>query len=344
MSQELTVHQSNVVNLRKLAESPAYQNRFRQVLNDRAPQFVASLVQVVASSEYLAKCDPNTIMAAAITAAVLDLPIDKNLGFAHIVPYGADAQFQMGYKGFIQLAIRTGQYRFLNCCVVREGELQKYDELSGEVVIDASKRVKDGKVIGYAGYFKLMNGYEHAEFWTREEVEEHAKKFSQAYKSGRNTPWKTDFDAMALKTVIKSLLSHWGIMSIEMQRALVSDQGVRKSLDTDEVAYPDNEPKRPSQDGPPEIEVDATKVTDPEVAKAAADAIQAGKIDKPHEHLQGLIKAAKDVNDDQVLAWLKGKQMAKPESVELLQATDSNLRKLIGIWPTALVEIRKIQI
>jgi recombination protein RecT len=226
-------------------------NRFRQLLNDRAPQFVASLVQLISSKTKLAKCDPNTVFAAAITAAALDLPIDPNLGFAHIVPYGDQAQFQLGYKGFIQLAIRTGQYKFLNCCIVHEGELEGLNELTGEVVFNLKSRTSDN-VIGYAAYFKLMNGYEHAEYWSCAEVEAHAKRYSQAYQKGYETPWKTDFDAMALKTVIKSLLSHWGIMSVEMQRALTSDQAVRKSVDAEEVIYPDNETHKTEVEVSPE--------------------------------------------------------------------------------------------
>jgi recombination protein RecT len=341
MSQELTLHQQNVKSLRNLAESPAYLNRFKQVLNDRAPQFIASLVQVVSSSSYLAKCDPNTIMAAAITAAALDLPIDKNLGFAHIVPYKDQAQFQIGYKGFVQLAVRTGQYRFLNCCVVRKGELVKYDELSGEVVIDPSKRESEESV-GYAAYFKLMNGYEHAEYWTRQDVEEHARKFSQAYKSNYDTPWKTNFDAMALKTVIKSLLSHWGIMSIEMQRALTNDQGVRKSVDSDDIAYPDNEPKRPVSEGPTDIEATVT-VADQQASQSAAAAIDQAVIEKPYEHLQGLCQRD-GVTEEQVHAFMKAKKLAGEATVELQQASDSNLRTVINTWKTVLGPIKKIQL
>lgn len=335
MSQELTLHQQNVMSLRKIAESPAYLNRFKQVLNDRAPQFIASLVQVVSSSSYLAKCDPQTTMAAAITAAALDLPIDRNLGFAHIVPYKDQAQFQMGYKGFIQLAIRTGQYKFLNCCMVKKGELVKYDELTGEVIIDPTKRESE-EVTGYAAYFKLMNGYEHAEYWTKQEVEEHARRYSQAYRGNYETPWKTNFDSMALKTVVKSLLSHWGIMSVEMQRAMTQDQGIRRSVDSDEVAYPDNDPKKPVMEGPDEP---TTPKTDP---AEAAGAIDATFIEKPYEHIIELCK--KDgVNPVDLHAWMKSPKigLAGPATEELPQASDANLRTVIHTWATVVPKVKR---
>jgi recombination protein RecT len=330
MGQELTVHQKNVVSFRNLAEAPAYMNRFKQVLNDRAPQFAASLVQLVSGSSYLAQCDPNTIMAAAITAAALDLPIDKNLGFAHIVPYKNVAQFQMGYKGFVQLAVRTGQYKFLNCCVVHKGQLIKYDELTGEVVLDAGKKAND-EVLGYAAYFKLMNGYEHAEYWSKAEVEAHARRYSQAYKQDRETPWKTNFDAMALKTVIKSLLSHWGIMSIEMQRAMVNDQGVRSSIDSDVVAYPDNEVKRPEQEGPPE----------PEAPPSEQTAIDPALLEKPLQTITDFAKRD-GVTEAQVVAFANYVKLGgKTKLVELPQISDSKLREMIKTWPSILPTIKE---
>ena len=323
--------------MRRLAESPAYLARFRQVLNDRAPQFVASLVQLVSSSSYLAKCDPNTIMAAAITAAALDLPIDKNLGFAHIVPYRDQAQFQMGYKGFIQLAVRTGQYKFLNCCVVHEGELVKHDELSAEVVLDPKGRTSD-TVIGYAAYFKLMNGFEHAEYWTAAEVNDHARRYSQAFKQDRETPWKTNFDAMALKTVVKSLLSHWGIMSIEMQRALNHDQGIRANPDSDDVAYPDNtqEVKQPERSGPAEAQeaAGAIDVAAEKVSQRATD---------PFKDMEMLCKTD-GVTYSQVLAFMKEKGLCKDAIVELQQVHDDTLRTVIGTWKTVLGKIKSQKI
>lgn len=249
------------LSLRQMVEQPAYKKRFQELLKDRAPQFVSSMIQVAQSNNQLAQANPNSIISAALIAASLDLPIDRNLGFAHIVPYKGNAQFQMGYKGFVQLAVRTGQYRFLNACVVHEGELISHDALTGEVVIDPAKRTSD-TVIGYAGYFKLVNGYEHAEYWTAEDVKKHAKRYSQAYSSGRESPWKTNFDEMALKTVIKDLLSHWGILSVEMQRAISGDQGTTFAEGQEPVFLDNDRPQEakgpsfgaPSATAPPDVE------------------------------------------------------------------------------------------
>lgn len=330
---ELSPHQQNIVGLRTLAESPAYMNRLRQILNDRAPQFVASVVQLAAGSDYLAKCEPNTIMAAAITAAVLDLPIDKNLGFAHIVPYKNQASFQIGAKGLTQLAIRTGQYRFLNNRVVHDGELVKYDDLTGEIVVDAKTKKSDA-VIGYAAYFKLMNGYEHAEYWTRDEVYQHAMKYSQAFKGGYATPWKDNFDAMALKTVLKSLLSHWGIMSVEMRQAMVNDQGVRKDIESDDVAYPDNEPKKPEFDGPP-IDIQSSASTTPPVDPKL--------LENPTQTVLDWMKRD-GVQESQLVSWAKTNDLCGAKVEEVPQFKDDNLRKIILAWPNILPLIKQIKV
>ena len=341
--EKFSPHQKNVISFRALAENPSYANRFKQVLDDRAPQFLASLVQLVSGSDYLAACEPNSIMAAAITSASLDLPIDKNLGFAHIVPYAGKAQFQLGYKGFIQLAIRTGQYKLMNCCVVYEGELVKYDELTAELVIDSKKRTSE-KPIGYAAYFKLMNGFEHAEFWYREEVDAHALKYSQAYAKKKQTPWFTDFDTMALKTVIKSLISKWGIMSIKMQTAVIHDQGVRASVDSDAVFYPDNEVeiKRPLIDGP------ATDVesTVEQVAGAAGATKQEDK--QPALTGESLTNAVLDlakadgVTEGQVLAYCTSMKppLCGADIVEVRQISDANLRLLHTNWKHIIKNIK----
>lgn len=249
--------QSNSVATRQptvksLVESDAYKGRFKQVLGEKAPQFVSSLVQI-SQSWHLSKCEPNSVIAAAMTAAALDLPIDRNLGFAHIVPYGDKAQFQMGYKGFTQLGMRSGQYKLLNVTEVYEGELTKFDRVRAEVIIEQENKKSD-KVIGYVAFMQLLNGFEHSEYWTLEMVRRHAEQFSQAYKKKKmDSPWYTAFDAMAKKTVLKTLLSHWGPMSIQMNKALVEDQSVHTDIDT-EVTYPDNdEPaEKPQFDGPPQ--------------------------------------------------------------------------------------------
>jgi recombination protein RecT len=213
-------------SVKGLMDSPAVKKRFEEVLCERAPQYMSSIVNLVNSDTNLKKCEPMSVVASCMVAATMDLPVDKNLGYAWVVPYGTKAQFQMGYKGYIQLALRTGQYKAINVVEIREGELISWNPLSEEVEIDFTKR-KSNKVIGYAGYFKLLNGFEKTVYWSKEEVESHARKFSKTY-SFKNGVWQTDFDSMAKKTVLRNLLSKWGILSIEMQKAHSADNNAIK--------------------------------------------------------------------------------------------------------------------
>ena len=214
-----------------LVRLPAIKGRIEEVLGERAPQFAASLVSLVSSSPQLQACSPQTVLASAMTAALLDLPINKDLGFAWIVPYRGQAQFQMGYKGFIQLGLRTGQYARMNAVVVNEEAFGGYDEV-GEPVILWDKLDRTKPAMGYAFAFKLTNGFVKISYWTKEEVQAHASRYSQAFKSGKkDTPWTSHPDEMALKTVVKHTLSKWGILSIELRRAVVADQGVLTDVD-----------------------------------------------------------------------------------------------------------------
>lgn len=227
---------TSVATLKDLLASPQYAARFREVLGERAPQFCSSILSV--ANGFSRPCDPKTVISSAMTAATLDLPVNKDLGFAWIVPYNGVAQFQMGYKGFVQLALRTGQYRTINVSEIREGEYVSYNKLTGKLVLSDVEH-PDGNIVGYAAYFELVNGFEKSEYWKIEDVKNHAQRFSQSYRSGRDSPWKSDFDAMAKKTVLKSLLSHWGILSVQMQDAIRSDQGVRQDPGA-EMTYIDN--------------------------------------------------------------------------------------------------------
>jgi len=217
------------VNIKKYVES---------VLKDRAGQFVTSLVSMANLTPGLKECNPETLMFCGMKAASLNLPLDNNLGFAYAVPYGKEAQFQIGYRGFVQLGQRTGQYKNMNVINVHDGELKSWDpfteELELEIMQDQEARAKT-TVIGYAAVFTLMNGFKKVSYWPIARVEAHAKRFSKAYNNG---PWKTDFHAMARKTVLKEMLSKWGPLSTEMAEAVKFDQSViRKSDDGSE--YPD---------------------------------------------------------------------------------------------------------
>lgn len=240
--------------------------KFTEVLGQKAPQFMASITNVVAGSTQLKQCDANSILGAAFVAATYDLPIDSNLGFSAIVPYNnskwnpqtkqyekhMEAQFQMMYKGFIQLAIRSGYYEKMNYAVVYEDELVSYNPITGEVEFvkdfSACKQRMNGeedKVVGYYAWFKLLTGFSKELYMSKAEVENHARTYSSAYrydleKNKKSSNWTTNFKAMALKTVIKLLLSKWGILSVDMQRAIQDDQ--QTFDDNGEGSYGDNKP------------------------------------------------------------------------------------------------------
>ncbi|MEI2459223.1 recombinase RecT [Bacillus rugosus] len=237
--------QQQGTTMKGLLSSPAVMNRFEEVLGKRASQFTASILSLYNSENTLQKADPMSVISSAMVAATLDLPVDKNLGYAWIVPYKGRAQFQLGYKGYIQLALRTGQYKSINCIPVHEGELQKWNPLTEEIDIDFEKRESDS-VIGYAAYFELLNGFRKTVYWTKAQVEKHKKKFSKS-----DFGWGKDWDAMALKTVLKSMLSKWGILSVEMQKAVIEDNEERERIDiTDEMTEPEIIDAEPSEEKP----------------------------------------------------------------------------------------------
>ncbi|MCY8932537.1 recombinase RecT [Bacillus halotolerans] len=237
--------QQQGTTMKGLLSSPAVMNRFEEVLGKRASQFTASILSLYNSENTLQKAEPMSVISSAMVAATLDLPVDKNLGYAWIVPYKGRAQFQLGYKGYIQLALRTGQYKSINCIPVHEGELQKWNPLTEEIEIDFEKRESES-VIGYAAYFELLNGFRKTVYWTKAQVEKHKKKFSKS-----DFGWGKDWDAMALKTVLKSMLSKWGILSVEMQKAVIEDNEERERIDiTDEMTEPEIIDAEPSEEKP----------------------------------------------------------------------------------------------
>lgn len=217
------------LDLKGLLSTPTLKKKFEQVLNKKAPQFMASLLNLYGGDPNLQAAEPLSIVSSALVAASLDLPVDKNLGYAWIVPFYDHkkgykaAQFQLGYKGYIQLALRSGQYKAMNVIDVHEGELKKWNRLTEELELDL-EAAESEKVIGYCGYFRLVNGFEKTVYWTKDEVEAHRIKFNKAKdKQSLNNVWRSDYDAMAKKTVIRNLLGKWGILSIDMQTALTKD-------------------------------------------------------------------------------------------------------------------------
>jgi len=211
--------------------------KFEELLGKRASAFMTSVLQIVSNNSYLQNASPQSVFNAACVAATLDLPINNNLGFAYIVPYGKDAQFQMGYRGFIQLAQRSGQFKTISASPIYAGQLVEENPLTG--FIFDFKVAKTGTPIGYAAYFELLNGFQKTFYMTTEELKAHGLRFSQTFKRGSGL-WKDDFESMALKTVLKLLLSKFAPLSVEMQKAVITDQGVIENPDTLDVAYSDN--------------------------------------------------------------------------------------------------------
>ena len=255
---------ATVASIKGMLARDDIKTRFNDILGKKSSQFMASLVNVVAASPQLKASEPNSIMAAAFVAASFDLPIDSNLGFSAIVPFSKKtcingqwvkqslAQFQMMYKGYIQLAIRSGEYEKMNCAEVYADELVSYNPITGECrfVDDFSackfrNEGKTDKIIGYYAWFRLRSGFTKELYMSKAEINNHAQKYSQSYRYDINdgkqsSRWSTDFDAMAKKTVIKLLLSKWGILSVEMQKAIEDDQKVYEVDSTEQ--YSDNQP------------------------------------------------------------------------------------------------------
>lgn len=233
--------------LKGLLSTTLIKKQIKSLLGDKMGHFMMAIVQIVEGSPQLQQADPQSIINAAIISAILDLPLDKNLGFCYIVPYKDGkqeiykAQFQIGYKGYIQLALRTGSYKFINAIEVRKGELKSYNLLTGEFdlefIEDIDKRL-DSEIIGYASYIEFTNGFRNTLYMTKNQVEKHAKKYSQAYQVDLNRGWKSsnwskNFDAMALKTVLKLNLSKYGSLSIDVQKALQLDGAAINQIEED---------------------------------------------------------------------------------------------------------------
>lgn len=285
----------------QLLDSENVKNRIKQVLNEKSTQFITSALSLVNSDTKLQECEPTSIFNACLVSASLDLPINNNLGFAYIIPYGGKAQFQIGYKGFIQLALRTGQFKTINATDVRKGEIKYFNRLSGEIefewIEDEAEREKN-EVIGYVSYFELLNGFSSTFYMTKERVDKHAKKYSQTYKKGFGL-WKDDFDSMALKTVTKLNLSKNSPLSVEMQKAIIADQSVVKNVnedDTIEVDYVDNGKQEISNENKV-IEIEAL------LNEVGNSISEDDKI-----YIQNIIETKDTLNYDKAINYLKSKQ------------------------------------
>ena len=231
-------------SLKAIVDNEKTQKKFKDLLGKKSQGFLVSLLNTVGGNTQLQQADAMSVLKAGAVAATLDLPIDANWGFSYIVPYNSrgknEAQFQMGYKGFIQLAIRSAQYRKINVAELYEGQFISYDPITDTLEYDINNKISD-TVTHYIAYFKTVNGFDKYNVMSKDEIINHAKKFSKTY-SSKYSPWVTNFESMAKKTVLKLLLSKFGILSIEMQIAQKADQAVIEEIDGEniEVEYVDN--------------------------------------------------------------------------------------------------------
>ena len=263
--------------LKNVLNTDSVKEQFKNALGKNADTFIASVIDLFNSDSKLRECNPKQVVMEALKAAVLHLPINKSLGFAYIIPYsnsypkkdeygrdmiGQDGKkiwekkleptFQLGYKGYIQLAMRTGQYRTLNADVVYEGEVRKVSKLTGEIAFDGEK--KSDKVIGYFCYFELLNGFAKTLYMTVDQMANHAKRYSKGLKKevtvdqlkaladlpvstddNKTVGWLGNFHSMGVKTVVRNLLSKFGYLSVEMQTAIADDMRSEEWADATEV-------------------------------------------------------------------------------------------------------------
>ncbi|MDR2902123.1 MAG: recombinase RecT [Lactobacillales bacterium] len=239
-------------------------------------RFITSILSAVSVNPGLAECDHSTILSAAMLGEALKLSPSPQLGQYYMVPFKDNklgrtvATFQLGYKGYIQLAIRSGQYKKLNVIAIKDGELVKYDPLNEEIDVnlieDEGKR-EDAVTVGYYAMFEYVNGFKKTMYWSKSRMESHAKKYSKGYAAKKGyTFWEKDFDAMAFKTMLRQLISKWGVMSIEMQKgfendmAIIGEDGKASYIDIDPVASEDPEQKQLAQ---PEADSQGSASDDP---------------------------------------------------------------------------------
>lgn len=259
-------------NFNRYITNPRTQDYLKSVLHEKKSSFINNITALVCNNTMLQPCKPDSLMFACLKATALDLPLDPNLGFAYVLPYKDNkagvtvAQFQMGYKGFIQLAIRTGLFKTINAKDVRQGELVSEDFITGEYTFKKAENRESLPVIGYVAYFRLLSGFEKSMYMTKQEVDAHAKRYSQTYKKGYGL-WadKDMFDSMALKTVLKLLISKYAPLSVEMKSALQSDQAT-----FDENGNPNYIDRPEDQEQPKNLE-EATKKKKEDMRQRNAD-------------------------------------------------------------------------
>lgn len=223
------------LTISRMVHDQGFIKQAEDTLGEGTQQFLSSVLSLYNSNDSLKQLDPVKLYNCCLMAAAIKLPFNSNLGQAYIIAYKGEPQLQIGWKGFIQLAQRSGQFKTIGANAVYENEIAGIDPMTGEISFDF-KLKKEGKVVGYMAYFRLLNGFEKNLYMTTEELERHGKRYSQTFKRNMGV-WVDNFDAMALKTVIKLLLNKFAPLSIDMQKAIELDQS-----DTD-GDYADNKPR-----------------------------------------------------------------------------------------------------
>lgn len=226
---------SQKVGISAYLTNDAVKNHINSIVGKDTSGFITSIVSAVNTNPALQECTNQSIVSAALLGETLKLNPSPQLGQYYMVPYndkdkGRVAQFQLGYKGYVQLAARSGQYKKLNALAIKEGELVKFDALNEEIevnLIEDEEAREKAKTIGYYAFFEYLNGFRKALYWSKAKMESHAIRYSKGYAAKKGyTFWEKDFDSMACKTMLRQLISKWGIMSVDLQKAYESDMAV----------------------------------------------------------------------------------------------------------------------
>lgn len=230
MTKNQTAAVSAANGIKAVLENPMVKEKFLKIFSDphKADVFLASAMTLVAQKPELQGCTPKSILSCLSIAASFDMPVNQNLGYAYFVPYKGECTFQMGYKGYVAMAQRSGMMKSIVATEVYEGEIKNFNRFTE--TFEIGERTGNS-VIGYYASFELVNGFKKCVFWKVEDVKAHAKRFSKTYSSS-TSPWQTDFNAMACKTLLKALLSKYAPLSSEMQLGVSADGAKKLTLTT----------------------------------------------------------------------------------------------------------------
>ncbi len=268
MTKELVKKESETVRLRKMLEEPSVMQQFQRAWKENSNGFMASMLEVVSTNKALQECSPSDIIRECLKAAVLKLPIGNTLGYASIVAYKQKPTFIIGYRGLIQLAVRTGQYKFINTDMVYEGEIVNKDRITGEIKITGEP--KNRKVKGYLAHIELLNGFKKTIYMTKAEVLADAKRYSPAYRKGAKI-WKDEEDKMCLKRPLRIVLDKYGIKSIDMLNIEAQEQKQEREIEDECIT--------PLQESEPEDikpKTDDAEIVDAEVRDNNQSALEPG--------------------------------------------------------------------